>query len=177
MKTPALSTVTPRAPVKVPAEVIADLLGAIRGQFLADCGEKRWFAFERPLLLRAITYPAAFLVRRAGEGTVLPWARYQSILFTVMATIKRHGTARIIGSFGRYFFKAVQTHMAHHWEDYYAESKSAANALDAVFAKLPAATAAGRDTTVADLAKIHAALASKAGRKKTPPPAEQGTLF
>lgn len=168
--------VTKREPVKVPEAVVNDLVGALRGQFLADCPEKRWFAHERPLLVRAVTYPAWFLNNKS-TGAALSWRRYQEIIFGVMTAIKHHGRQEKFGSFGRYFFKAVQDHMTHHWEDYYVESKAASNAIDLVMSRLQPGERPAADSTVQKLAELHTAVVPRGGRKKKVVAAEQPSLF
>lgn len=169
--------VSPRPAVKVPSAVVNDLIGALRGQFLAECPEKRFFAHERPLLVRAVTYPAWFLDNRS-KGAMLPWPRYQEIVFEVITTIKHHGATDRIGSFGRYFLTAIQRHMEHHWEDYYVESKNAAGKWAAQVAALQVgADSPERDATVPTLAALHAATVPKGGRKKKVAAGIQEELF
>lgn len=169
--------VAPRPIVKVPADVVNDLVSALRGQFLPDCAEKKFFAHERPLLVRAVTYPAWFLNNKS-HGAALAWSRYQEIIFGVMTTIKRHGQQDRIGSFGRYFLTAIQRHMEKHWEDYYVESKNASHRFDAEIKRLGVAfPLMARDSTIADLAALHTATAAKGGRKKKPVAGIQKELF
>lgn len=172
--------VTKREPVKVPADVVNDLLGALQRQFCGDVDQKKWFSYERTMLLKAVTYPAWFLNTKS-TGTALGWQRYQDIVLGVSNTIKRHGNTAQIGSFGRYFLHAIQTHMEKHWEAYYTEAKRAAPLIEAVMRALPAGSVVV-DTTIKDLAALHAAVSVKGGRKKKEKPAPvvtdpQGSLF
>lgn len=151
------------------------MLSMIRGQFYPDDEKKFWQ--ERTLLLKAATYPAQWLDSR---GVRLTQDRYSEILLGIIQTIKRHGNTANIRRFSAYLLHAIQTHMAHHGEEYYDEGKRTRQALEDVMHGLKKKSSAPKtDETVPVLAEVHRTLKTKAGRKpksaKAPP--TQGDLF
>lgn len=160
-----------RSNPKPPAELVTELVAEIRTRFYANRDEQR-FWYERPLLVKAITHPAAVL---SLTGATLPWENYRRVLTTVMVTIEEHGDTANVRNFGQYFLKAVQSHMAHHRDRYYEEAKRLSNAVDTAMQGAQAAEIRP-DSTVADLAKLHSAVQPKGGRRKSGQP-DQLSLF
>lgn len=159
--------VQPRESHKVPAELVTQVLAKIRKAFYGEREEKR-FWWEREILIRAITFPAAFLSRRAGDGVMVSWERYEQILLGILRTLKEHGDLKGVRNFGRYFLTAVQRHMEHQWETYYVESKRITGKIDAAMKKAGEARPVG-DSVVAELSRLHQAqkmVAPKGGRKR-----------
>lgn len=167
------ATIAPRASHKVPEQVIKDVLAKVRERFYPrahDPAALKAFCRDRDLLMRAVTYPAAFLRQRMGDGVPLPWDQYEQILGIVMSTIERQGNVEKIAHFAGYFLKCVQTHMPHNWERY----ETAAKNMRHVFSIVLLATVAGErpvmDSTVDELARMHDALKIKGGRKPAAKP-------
>lgn len=157
-----------------PAELIAEMLRLIRGLFFKKATDKQFFQ-ERPMLERAITYPARYLNER---GVKLPGSKYRAILVTVINTIRDKGNRSLIKRFSAYFLHSVQEHMRHHGDEYYYAAKDArpiASLVDSVVSK--AGRQSSPDRTVEVLAEVHQVLKSKGGRKPRLKPASQPDLF
>jgi hypothetical protein len=156
-----LSTVT----ALLPDELTDRFLRSIRKQFYS--GSEKLFFQEQRMLLQAITWPARWLDDR---GVRLNSERYQAILTTIIRTINQCGKLAAVRSPGRYLLHAVQEHMGHHDDEYYAAAKATRNAIDDVMAGLKPRTRAIRsdDNTVPALAEVHRVLsAAKPTRRKT----------
>jgi hypothetical protein len=99
------------------ARFVEEMLRWIRREFFPGL-DKRFFQ-ERPMLIRAVTFPAHWMNKR---GVQAPAPVYRRILGVVIQTIKSHGNQVKFRSFSLYLFKAVQQHMNHHGEQYYYEA-------------------------------------------------------
>ncbi len=150
---------------EVAPELQERLLNYIRHQFCGDVDDKKWFSLRRWFLVYVILWPARFMVRK---GFTIPAARYEAIMLEVFGDIKRHGQTASVRHWNGYLLKCVQDHFKHHWEDYYQESKSAANiATNALFAlkQVPEV-----DRTIEHLAAAQAVLAKRTRPKKVKSP-------
>lgn len=105
----------------VPAEIIGDLMAAIRNQFYADAPAKSWFQDQKFILRNVVLWPAAWLNRR---GVSLPAPRYKEIVLEVFNGVKTHGQTAAVKYWPGYLMKCVQEHFRVHGEDYYDEGKS-----------------------------------------------------
>ena len=148
--------------------IVQDFLHVLRTQFYAD--KAKAFYQERAILIRAITWPAAYLAKR---GVGLTEADHRQLLTDQIRTIQHHGDTAAIRYFCRYFLHVIQQHMKFHGEDYYDSGKGiralAAGALDS----LQARAAAGALETTDRLAEIHAAIRLPKRRKKAAATPEQ----
>lgn len=153
--------------------LVKRFLYQIRTKFYPD--NEKGFYQERMLLLRAITHPAHYLKER---GMALPESRIEDILNEILRGIMHHGDTGHIGYFSAYLLKAVQKHMIHQGDDYYAEAKALRNIVETAAGEwtekqrkqLPDAL----DPVTSRLADLNNLVrATKPGRKKKP--ASNGT--
>lgn len=142
-------------------QIVQDFLHVLRNQFYSD--KPKAFYQERGILIRAITWPAAYLAKR---GVGLTEADHRQLLTDQIRAIQHHGNTAEIRYFCRYFLHVIQQHMKFHGEDYYDSGKGiralAAGALDSLQAK----AAAGALDTTDRLAEIHAAISIPKRRRK-----------
>jgi hypothetical protein len=113
----------------VAREIVADLLGAIRGSFYGDLPPKRWFEDMDFLSRKVVLWPAGWL---SGKGVSLPASRYKQILLDIVRTAKLNGDTSAVKYWPAYLAKCVQSHFRIHGEEYYEEGKSARSILDGV---------------------------------------------
>lgn len=157
------------------ADMCERLLVNIRRQFYPD-QDKPYFQ-QRRELLRAITYPAAWL---KGKGVFLPLDRYERVIMEQLQEIKRHGATDQIRHFPGYLGRCLKLHFQHQAETYYNEGKDLRNLIDLTLTRALAQTKAmpARDaeTQTNALASAHHDILA-AGRprrkkieKKLPPP-------
>lgn len=166
------------------AGILSDYLRRIRFQFYPD--QPRQFFQQQRLILKGITYPAAWLSKR---GVIWTCDQYRQVLDEIILTIQRHGDTAKIQFFPRYFLWCVQQHMAHREDSYYDLGKSTRDKMQATAAHILSAmrvSDAPADDPVEALATIHATLDTvlrpkSAGRRKSrpsiPSSAVQQTLF
>ncbi len=154
---------------KLPLKMLEDLLAHVRAEFYA--GKDAAFFSERKQLLKAITYPAAYLEKRNGLPTP---ERYEEIFRKeIVAPLKKHSKyVPLRGSYWcAYFYQCVQHHIAKHWETYYEESKAiqrqVADVLHGLL-KIKSEQPAPEQRMSA-LVEVHRAVSSKGGRKKAEP--------
>lgn len=103
-----------------------------------------------------ILWPARFMM---GKGFTLPAARYESIMRSIFQTIIQHGDTGVVKFWPGYLMMCIQQHWRHHWEDYYAEAKSARNLVASLIAGCKPIE--HEDRTVEALAMAHKVLAAK----------------
>ncbi len=117
---------------ELPAEMVADLMRSIRGQFYAESftctnAAKKWFQDARFLKVRVVLWPAGWLNKR---GITLKPERYKAILLEVFQEIKSHGATAVVNYWPGYLAKCVQERFRHREEEIYAEGKALRNALE-----------------------------------------------
>jgi predicted DNA-binding transcriptional regulator AlpA len=113
------SHVEPREKQQVPAEIVADLLQAIRSQFYSDLSPEK-FPQDRRFLARVVTWPAT---RLTTQGVTLTPIRYKAIFLAILDGIKVHGETGQIRYWPGYLLRCVQEHWRHHGDSYYEEGK------------------------------------------------------
>lgn len=139
-----------------PEDLVHRLLSAVRGQFCGDMTQKEWAQFSHFIRRNVILWPARFIF---GKGFTLPAARYESIMRDIFRTIIEHGHPGAVIFWPGYLMKCTQEHWRHHWEEYYAESKSVRNHVTA--ALLACKPLAKEDRTVEALAMAHQVLTKR----------------
>lgn len=156
----------PKQPL--PAEMVADLLAAIRGAFYGDLSDKQWHQEQR-FLTRVVTWPAGWLTRRA---VTLPPERYKAIVLEILDGVKVHGATGTIEFWPGYLLRCVQAHFRVHGEDYYNEGKT----VSAAVAKAMGSVGRHQVDPIEALAAANSVLSKRPVRtaKKQP---EQPTLF
>jgi hypothetical protein len=115
----------------LPEQIVADLLGAIRGQFCAELPVKEWCQQKR-FFMRVVLYPAQWLSRR---GVTLPPERYKAVLLGVFDGIKTHGQTASVKFWPGYLLHCVQEHFKHKGDAIYEEAKSARAAAERALSK------------------------------------------
>lgn len=151
--------------MSLPAEFLSEMLQLIRRFFFARATDKQFFQ-ERPMLEKAITWPAEWLKRRGINRWQL--SRYRKVIMTVIETIRQHGNREKIGRFSVYFLHCVQKHMDHHGEGYYDDAKaprSIGSLIDPALRRMAAAQPPP-DTTIEVLSAVHRALTRRRIRKQ-----------
>jgi hypothetical protein len=124
-------------------EIVADLMRTIRNQFCPDLTDKEWFKDHYHFTKKnVVLWPARFIY---GKGFTLTGERYKAILMGIFDVIKAHGNTGQVRHWQFFLMKCIQEHFKHHWEDYYAEAKSARSLAEHALLGLRRATA----TTVA----------------------------
>jgi hypothetical protein len=179
MNPPRKPSLRPAQPVpqaaRLSPDLVADFIRIIKDQFYLDVPERR-FRQQRSMLVQAITYPAAWLAKR-GMTQEISSSRYRDLINDVVAEVKRFGRMSEAYSPAHYFFKVMQTHMAHHGEEYYDECRSVRNAVAQVSASFRKAPAT--DSTLADLDTLYRLAKGAGGRRRVTQaaPAPQLDLF
>jgi hypothetical protein len=112
---------TDRPKQQLPGEIVADLMGAIRGQFYPDATAKQWLQESVFIRREFVLYLASWLNKR---GVTLKPERYKQILLERLNEIKQHGATDRIKYFPGYLKHVLQQHLKHHGEEYYAEGKA-----------------------------------------------------
>jgi hypothetical protein len=121
-------------------EIVADLMRTIRNQFYPDLTDKEWFKDHYHFTKKnVVLWPARFIY---GKGFTMTGERYKAILMGIFDTIKAHGNTGRVRHWQFYLMKCIQEHFKHHWEDYYAEAKSARSLAEHALLGLRRATAA-----------------------------------
>ena len=158
---------------EAPEDLVADVMGVIRGQFYGDLPGRAWFQQQHFIRERFVLWPARWLDQR---GVTLKPERYRAILLEILTTIKQHGNTAGVKYWPRYLVHCVQQHFAIHCEEYYSEGKSLRSALDRVMA-----TAARAQTSTPDPVRVMAEagrlLAAGKRRKKVVPRPKERLLF
>lgn len=148
---------------EVPADLVNRLMGVVRAQFCGDLDGAEWGKHSHFVRRNVIMWPAHFMCN--AKGFTLPAARYEAIMRSIFAEIKRHGQTGEIRYWPGYLMKCVQDHWKHHWEEYYEEAKASQNLASATLialGKLPEKS----DRTVESIAQAHKILTAKTPRKK-----------
>lgn len=162
----------PKLEQKLPEAIVAGLLGIIRRQFEPELTDDEWFKGHQQFIRRnVVLWPARFLV---GKGFTISGARYEQILREVLNEIKRHGQTGQVRYWPGYLMKCVQEHFRHHWEEYYAEAKSAGAQTEAALLALRALPRAAGPDTLSVLAATHRLL--QGPKRRGPRAARQGEL-
>ncbi len=150
------STVSPRPQQDTPDDLVRRLLTTIRGQFCGDLSPAEWEMHSHFIRRNVILWPARFMI---GKGFTVPAARYEAIMRDIFQTIIREGKTGAVKFWPGYLMMCVQSHWRHHWEDYYAEAKSARNLVASLIAGCKPTER--EDRTVEALALAHQVLTSK----------------
>jgi hypothetical protein len=162
----------PRARQETPADLVADLLQAIRAAFYQDSEPQRWFQDQSFLKRRVVLWPAGWL---SSRGVSLKPERYKSLLLEIISEARDHQTAQIKYA-PAYLAKCVQSHFAVHGDEIYAEGKSLRTLAEhAILACKTAATAAQAPDPIASLATA-AHLLKSPRRSAKPRPVKQLSL-
>lgn len=158
---------------ETPSELVADLMGAVRGQFYGDLPARRWFQDQHLIKRWVVLWPAAWLDSR---GVTLPAGRYKEILLGIFHTIKGHGDTARVEFWPRYLATCVQSHFRVRGEDYYNEGKSLRLAIDRAVgrAAMPAQAPLDPVRILAETARV---VAAGQRRKKPSKPTSQPLLF
>jgi hypothetical protein len=118
---------------QLPAEIVSDLMGAIRGQFYPDATAKEWLCDSHFIRREFVLYFASWLNKK---GVTLKPERYKQILLERLQEVKQHGRTDAIRYFPGYLKHVLQQHLKFHGDDYYQEGKNlraiAENALVAL---------------------------------------------
>jgi hypothetical protein len=129
--------------------------------------ESRAFAQDRSRLLSwVILWPARFMT---GKGFTVTGDRYKQIFISIILEAVRYGNTSKVTYRPAWLKHVVQTHFRHHWEEYYAEAKSARAQADHalhVLGRLPRVN--GGTDAVSEMSAAHALLARKKPAKKSP---------
>jgi hypothetical protein len=142
------------APPATMQRAVEGLLETIRSRFYPAAGPLdrtalRRFHRDRRLLLYALTWPAAWLERRA---LTCPPGRYRRLIDERLAAIAAHGDpARYAPCFPRYLLKCLQDFFEHHGDELYEELKHIRNALDQVLANARLAQRVREDARQLDI--------------------------
>lgn len=166
----------PRPKQQLPADIITDILGAIRGSFYGDLPPKRWFEDTKFLTRRVVTWPAKWLDSR---GVSLPPERYKAILMDILQTIKHKGNTGVVSYWPGYLAHCVQEHFKHHGESYYEEGKALRAKLDIALSTCRSAVVRQPDP-IRTLAEVHQVLSASTPRrhpKSAQKPPQQMDLF
>ena len=158
---------------ETPAEIVADLMGAIRGQFYADLPEQKWWQDQRLIKSWVVLWPARWLEQR---GVTLRPERYKEIVLGILDTIKRHGATASVEYWPRYLAKCLQDHFKHHGDEYYEEGKALRAVVESALARAQRAQAAQPDP-VRVLAEAGQVLATTTRRRTAPTQPRQAMLF
>lgn len=157
----------------VDAQVEGRLLGLIRGQFCPDLPAKEWYQHVPFLRVKVVLWPARFIT---GKGFTVPESRYEDIMRAIFTEIKRFGQTGQVRYWPGYLTKCVQDHWKHHWEEYYAEAKSARTLAETILAHTGNTTAT-EDRSVEAMAAAHKVLVAVRKKSKVAPVGKQITLF
>jgi hypothetical protein len=128
---------TERPKQQLPAEIVADLMGAIRGQFYPDATAKQWLQESVFIRREFVLYLASWLNKR---GVTLKPERYKQILLERLNEIKQHGKTDAIKYFPGYLKHVLQQHLKFHGNDYYEEGKDLRAKIENTLSKIPAPT-------------------------------------
>ena len=124
----------------LPAEIIGDLMGAIRNAFYP--GDDRWFKNQQFIRFHVVTWPAAWL---NAKGVTLPPARYKAIILDVLQGIKQHGKTEAVQFWPGYLKHCLQTHFKVHGQEIYEEAKAIRNQVERALLACQRAGEASRD--------------------------------
>lgn len=167
-----------RPPVKQPTspELLEELLRFIQSKFYPSSPVD--FAKDKPRLITWVILEfATWLEDRA---VTLPPARYLTIVRdTILMDAVRHGNTGKIGYRPAWLRAVVQSHLAHHGEDYYDEAKSIRTIADRALWAAQRATSPAPDP-IRDLARTAKLLTIAQRSKKAaqkPPVKAQLTLL
>jgi hypothetical protein len=106
---------------ELPAQIVADLMGAIRGAFYGDLPAKCWYVDQHFIRRNVVAWPASWLI---GKGVTLPPQRYKEIVMGVLTTIKQHGNTGEVKYWPRYLMHCLQMHFKIHGDEIYGEGKA-----------------------------------------------------
>lgn len=129
---------------------------------------------DRRQLLRALTWPAAWL---EAQALAIAPGDYEKLLLLKLRQIERHGDpAQYRPYFPKYLMKALQDHCHHHREAIYLKLKHAGYTIDRIAADI----AAGQDPPPGNhtsiLARAHELLNQKHRKNRQTKPTDQMTL-
>lgn len=167
----------PRPKQSLAVDLRDDLLWFIQQKFypgsLEDNGRLQFLAFakDRPRLITwVILEPARFMNRK---GFTVPANRYKQILTSILLEALRYGNTSKISYRPGWLKHVIQTHFNCHWEEYYAEAKSAraqADHLMHVLGKIPRVSGSpAAPDPFQELASAASLLARTKRAKKTSP--------
>jgi len=126
---------------QLPGEIVADLMGAIRGSFYGDMEAKRWFQDQDFIRRKVVCWPAGWLISR---GVTLKPERYKEIVMGVITTIKHHGDTGGVKYWPGYLLHCLQMHFKCHGDEIYEEAKSLRSALENVMVRVSLLQGAGK---------------------------------
>jgi hypothetical protein len=135
------------------------LLAQIKRRFYDPYPYPRRYYKDERMLLYTVTWPAAWLDRRA-----LPIAApdYQALLTRRLDDIASHGDPKRFRShFPTYLLKTIQDWFAHHGDELYEKLKHVRNQLHDIETLLARNTPGSPEDIVTPMARAHAVLAAR----------------
>jgi hypothetical protein len=151
------------------------LLAEICRTFYAADLEGKFFR-DRPMLQKAVTWPATWLRARG-----LTWTsdRYFKTLGELLKGIRRHGATGEVKYFPGYLLKCLQDHFAHNGDAYCDEGRRLRNSVNTALSSVRFADSptTPSSSTVDILAAAHALLASRRRTLKIEPAGDQMGLL
>lgn len=161
--------------MRLPGQLISQLMAAIRDMFCREWPDKQWGQWFGFIRREVVTWPAAFM---AKKGFALSSERYAKVMLDLLKDIRVHGDTGRVNFIPGYLQKCVQNHFPLHWEEYYAEAKSARALTDrAILGLAKAPAAANSERHVETLAEIHKALKAGGTKSRRKTPMDQLPLF
>ena len=159
---------------ELPAEIVGDLLGAIKRDFCAEMGARQWVQSKR-FLMRVVTYPAS---RLNAQGVTVAPERYKEILLEIFKGIKQHGQTGAVKFWPGYLLKCVQSHWEVHGEEYYQEAKGIRERVAVASRAYAGATIVDRvPDAMPELAALHVLVKVTKRKKVAKEEGTQGTLL
>ncbi len=118
------------------AELTDSLLAHLQRQFYPD--DRQLFHRDRRLLLKAITWPAAWLREKGfNDPTIMPPDDYRALIMDRINEVKRHGDYQKYRLyFPGYLLKCIQNWFLHQGDSYYDRLKSTRNLADIALARV-----------------------------------------
>jgi hypothetical protein len=156
---------------QIPAEIVADLMSAIRNQFYPDAAlggpaAKHWGQDSHFIKIRVVLWPATWLNKK---GVTLKPERYKQIILEVLNEIKTHGQTEVVKYWPGYLAKCIQERFKHQAEQIYQEGKNLRTQLENTIGKLPTPTI---DPIIVMAEARNALLKAGAARTSKKPPGQ-----
>lgn len=145
------------------------VLRFVRVHFYHD--REHHFYRDRPMLLKALTWPAAWL---DAQALCIAPEDYNELLLRKLRQIQLHGDPKQYGPYPpQYIMKALQDHCRHHREAIYLRLKHAGYTIDRIAADIEGMA---RQNNTNILAEAHQLLRQNHRKKHTTTPSPQMTL-
>lgn len=120
---------------QTPAELVADLMGAVRRQFYPDSltedarAKKKWFQEQHLIKSWVVLWPATWLDER---GVWLAPERYKEAVLGILNDVKQHGDTAAVRNWPRYLASCVQSRFGIRAEEFLEEGKKARTIVERV---------------------------------------------